>query len=49
MPVVAGRKEIVGMLSVDGRQPAQEVDDIGLHPADLAGDEGESVHADPHG
>ncbi len=37
------------MLTVNRRQVGQEVDGVRFHPADLAGEERQGVHADTHG
>ena len=43
--VVTGHKGVVGVLVVVCRQVGQEVDRVGLHPADLAGEEREGIYA----
>ena len=48
IPVVAGHKQVVTMLAVQCRQVGQEIQRVGLRPANLAGEEREGVHTDPH-
>jgi hypothetical protein len=47
--VIAGHKEVVGVLAIDCRQVGQEIDGVRFHPADLAGEERQGVYADTHG